>query len=131
MRKATRFWIKPISRAAWNLGASVGAVQAVRCLRTRRKSPESRHFPMIQGFSDGVPGGIRTRDLLVRSQTLYPAELQPHVAQATKYIICQKTGKVKREFLILPFIYLHKYRVSFRATLPYLFIFPRFFTFRE
>ena len=24
----------------------------------------------------GVPGGIRTPDLLVRSQTLYPAELQ-------------------------------------------------------
>ena len=25
---------------------------------------------------NGVPGGIRTPDLLVRSQTLYPAELQ-------------------------------------------------------
>jgi hypothetical protein len=24
---------------------------------------------------DGTPGGIRTHDLLVRSQTLYPAEL--------------------------------------------------------
>lgn len=27
----------------------------------------------------GVPGGIRTPDLLVRSQTLYPAELQAHL----------------------------------------------------
>ena len=27
----------------------------------------------------GVPGGIRTPDLLVRSQSLYPAELQAHV----------------------------------------------------
>ena len=26
----------------------------------------------------GVPGGIRTPDLLVRSQSLYPAELQVH-----------------------------------------------------
>ena len=26
----------------------------------------------------GVPGGIRTRDLLIRSQALYPAELQAH-----------------------------------------------------
>ena len=26
----------------------------------------------------GAPGGTRTPDLLVRSQTLYPAELQPH-----------------------------------------------------
>ena len=26
----------------------------------------------------GVPRGIRTPDLLVRSQSLYPAELQPH-----------------------------------------------------
>jgi hypothetical protein len=26
----------------------------------------------------GAPGGIRTPDLLVRSQTLYPAELRAH-----------------------------------------------------
>ncbi len=29
---------------------------------------------LLQGF--GVPGGIRTPGLLIRSQTLYPAELQ-------------------------------------------------------
>ena len=28
----------------------------------------------------GTAEGIRTPDLLVRSQTLYPAELQPHTA---------------------------------------------------
>ena len=27
----------------------------------------------------GAPEGIRTPDLLVRSQTLYPAELQAHI----------------------------------------------------
>ena len=43
------------------------------------ESPETRITAIFQGFSSGVPGGIRTRDLLVRSQTLYPAELQAHV----------------------------------------------------
>ena len=33
---------------------------------------------------NGVPGGIRTPDLLVRSQTLYPAELQVHA------LFCQR-----------------------------------------
>ncbi len=31
-------------------------------------------------FLFGVPEGIRTPDLLIRSQTLYPAELQAHLA---------------------------------------------------
>ena len=30
--------------------------------------------------SNGTAEGIRTPDLLVRSQTLYPTELQPHTA---------------------------------------------------
>ncbi len=30
-------------------------------------------------FSFGAPGEIRTPDLLVRSQSLYPAELQAHI----------------------------------------------------
>ena len=33
----------------------------------------------LQGFSFGEPGGIRTHDLLIRSQTLYPAELRARV----------------------------------------------------
>ena len=36
----------------------------------------------INGFKDflcGTPEGIRTPDLLVRSQTLYPAELAAHM----------------------------------------------------
>ena len=43
--------------------------------------------------SFGVPGGIRTPDLLVRSQSLYPAELQAH--PPTKYIISQNVQSVK------------------------------------
>ena len=33
----------------------------------------------------GTPGGIRTPDLLVRSQALYPAELQARAAQREIY----------------------------------------------
>ncbi len=42
--------------------------------------------------SIGGPGGIRTPDLLVRSQTLYPAELQSHVTAVfnSKDIITKK-----------------------------------------
>ena len=32
------------------------------------------------GLWNGAPGGIRTRDLLIRSQTLYPTELRAHLA---------------------------------------------------
>ena len=36
-------------------------------------------LPTTNPFSDnGDPGKIRTPDLLVRSQTLYPTELQSH-----------------------------------------------------
>lgn len=31
----------------------------------------------------GAPGGIRTRDLLIRSQALYPAELRAHIHLST------------------------------------------------
>ena len=35
--------------------------------------------PRIERLSFGAPGGTRTRDLLIRSQTLYPAELRAHM----------------------------------------------------
>ena len=35
----------------------------------------------LSSEAHGVPGGIRTPDLLVRSQSLYPAELQAHSQQ--------------------------------------------------
>ena len=42
---------------------------------------------------ESVPGGTRTPDLLVRSQSLYPAELQAHLVNMYYYItnqmICQ------------------------------------------
>ena len=33
----------------------------------------------LMQFSCGAPAGIRTRDLLIRSQALYPAELRAHI----------------------------------------------------
>ena len=65
-------------------------------LRYEKKSSA----PSYQDDSElfGVAGGIRTRDLLVRSQTLYPAELQPHAAQATGDSIHQIAGRVKGIF---------------------------------
>ena len=44
-----------------------------------------------------VPGGTRTPDLLVRSQALYPAELQAHVI-TTKVIIAHAARKVNAEY---------------------------------
>ena len=35
-------------------------------------------------LEDGTPEGIRTPDLLVRNQTLYPAELQAHLTLTLK-----------------------------------------------
>ena len=37
---------------------------------------------------DGAPGESRTPDLLVRSQTLYPAELRAHPRTTSFYIRC-------------------------------------------
>ena len=34
---------------------------------------------MILGFLGGTAKGTRTPDLLIRSQSLYPTELSPHV----------------------------------------------------
>ncbi len=46
----------------------------------QEKNPESFDF---KGSGIGEPGGIRTHDLLIRSQTLYPAELRAHRLSVT------------------------------------------------
>ena len=45
--------------------------------KCKKKSPcfVSKHEDLV-----GAPWGIRTHDLLIRSQTLYPAELRAHVS---------------------------------------------------
>ena len=46
-----------------------------------RRNPKRKTSAKSRCLSFGTAGGIRTRDLLIRSQTLYPTELQPHVLQ--------------------------------------------------
>ena len=46
------------------------------------KNKKRKRTEKINTFS-GTPKGIRTPDLLVRSQTLYPAELSAHFAVDT------------------------------------------------
>ena len=53
----------------------------------------------MNGIS-GAPRGIRTPDLLVRSQTLYPAELLAHFLQPNHIT----TKQLKNQYLILIFL---------------------------
>ena len=60
-----------------------------RCRPNRRKqknAPESPFSAISQGVLGGVPGRIRTPGLLIRSQTLYPAELRARIPY--KHPIC-------------------------------------------
>ena len=49
----------------------------------RRVKIEARKIPIKRSFITGAPGEIRTPDLLVRSQTLYPTELRAHTVSGT------------------------------------------------
>ena len=60
------------------LGAKWGLLNAPFMDKTMPNKTMPRNRWGCGGFCD-VPGGIRTPGLLVRSQTLYPAELQAHV----------------------------------------------------
>ncbi|SIT40369.1 hypothetical protein BN2475_250140 [Paraburkholderia ribeironis] len=55
------------------LSGLCGATRAVRKLQTKTKG-----LPIGRPFKGGAAGRIRTHDPLVRSQVLYPTELQPH-----------------------------------------------------
>ena len=47
----------------------------------------------------GAPGGTRTPDLLVRSQTLYPAELLAHGLFSNSLLIIHTEGGIVKGFL--------------------------------
>ena len=51
-------------------------IQKIKRKPQKNKNPAK---PYAMRDSCGAPGGIRTPDLLVRSQALYPAELQAHI----------------------------------------------------
>src|SRR5277367_4245448 len=76
-------------------------------------SDDSGRVPLLAGFArvassacptiflgNGAPGGIRTPDLLVRSQTLYPAELRAHSFSivAQRIIFSSREGRRGRSF---------------------------------
>ena len=54
-----------------NLTESERMVKKSRWIEFELKTPE-------KGKKNGMPVAIRTRDLLLRRQTLYPAELRAH-----------------------------------------------------
>ena len=49
---------------------------------TKAEKKDMRIFADLH-ILNGAPVGIRTLDLLIRSQTLYPAELRARIASAT------------------------------------------------
>ena len=62
----------------------------------------TKKAPTRGAFSVGEPGGIRTHDLLIRSQTLYPAELRAHMLFDSSDILAQAGGHVKCFFDMMP-----------------------------
>ena len=55
----------------------------------------------------GTPGMIRTRDLLIRSQTLYPAELRAHISKLNYSIT-----PVQKNQGLLPNIFHRAYKTA-------------------
>ena len=60
-------------REGMNLIESERMDKKSRCFAFELKTPE-------KGKKNGMPVAIRTRDLLLRRQTLYPTELRAHTA---------------------------------------------------
>ena len=52
-------------------------------LKTRKPLKYKAKETLFSVSLVGEPGGIRTHDLLIRSQTLYPAELRAHMLSVT------------------------------------------------
>ncbi len=50
----------------------------------------------------GAPGQIRTADLLVRSQTLYPTELRAQLSDYTSALLANKMAGEMKESAIQP-----------------------------
>ena len=68
--------VLPRGRAVVDLPTSSGVLNALRVEPVKRKRGPLRGAPFR--FT-GAPGEIRTPDLLVRSQTLYPTELRARI----------------------------------------------------
>ena len=79
---------------------------------------------MNKEFRYGALQGIRTPDLLVRSQTLYPAELAAHFLMLRYYITTAKKNQVLFEsfFKKLIFIFIILEFVPFKNGNSYFFL---------
>ena len=63
--------------------------------KTQKQNPRKRlNIKHFRGLFRGVPEGIRTPDLLVRSQTLYPAELRAHGLFQGAHILYRSSGRL-------------------------------------
>jgi hypothetical protein len=72
-----------------------------RCLKGHRtlvlKRIHREKTTFLKNLESGAPGEIRTPDLLVRSQTLYPTELRAHMVKAENEL--RKLWYLKERFL--------------------------------
>ena len=66
-------------RNADEKGVKTGVKTIKGAFGSETRQKKNRQSLMLQRFPFGEPGGIRTHDLLIRSQTLYPAELRAHM----------------------------------------------------
>ncbi len=81
---------------------------------------QKRRSSFRMTFFFGTAEGIRTPDLLIRSQTLYPTELQPHVIERTVFvlladgliILAQVGTECKRKIKISPKIFFGRERTG-------------------
>ena len=58
-----------------------------------------------RGFLRGTPEGTRTPDLLIRSQSLYPAELPAHAHLRCLHILAHLEEKSKPFFQIFSYFF--------------------------
>ena len=77
-------WLRAGSNRASRLLASIVLLAKFSALKIQETVDAVGIAPTASKLFglDGTAEGIRTPDLLVRSQTLYPAELQPHILTA-------------------------------------------------
>ena len=74
------------------------AKTAFRKAKTPIKSGFSRTISFLLS-SYGAPEGIRTPDLLIRSQTLYPAELLAHITFSKCFYMIPRSFRNVKHFL--------------------------------
>lgn len=69
----------PRTPAQRNKSGSLLSVHRAAPGLSPRDRPKNKDRSYDRSLFFGAPGGTRTRDLLIRSQTLYPAELRAHM----------------------------------------------------